>query len=116
MRAKRKLLPRSLYKMATRAWHKLLRWKMSSLKPELCHVVEEDRLNWYGQFVCGIGAFGVKFPKSSTRDLTEAEAEHLSTKSFRLADLRWSYTKDELLNKGSPASSAVLRHGGPRHA
>ncbi len=92
-------LPRPLFQMATRAWHVSIGWKMSMSIPDLCRVTEEDDLYFYGSWVVGMGAFGVKFPKETTRDLTEAEAEKLSRASFRMTNgLAWSYTKDELLN------------------
>jgi hypothetical protein len=93
--------------MATRAWHKLIGWRMAMPFPDLCYVKEEDRDNYFGFWVCGIGAIGVKFPKATTRDLTEAEADKLSRASFRLGDRRWAYRKEELLNRVAGAGVVV---------
>lgn len=92
-------LPKPLFKMATQAWHKSIGWKMSMSIPDLCRVYEEDRRNFYGSWVLGIGAVGIKFPKKTTRDLTEAEAERESRHVYCLNGLRYTYSKGELLNR-----------------
>lgn len=61
------------YMMATKAFHKL--GEISSDEPDICIVNEEDSEHYIGNWVFGLGFFGVKFPKSSTRELTEAEAQ-----------------------------------------
>ena len=61
----------SKYMMATDAMHKL--GNISSDIPDLCHIYAEDGEDWIGAWVYGIGAFDVKFPKKTTRELTESE-------------------------------------------
>lgn len=57
--------------MATKAMHKL--GDISSDIPDICLVYAEDGDDWIGHWVCGYGFFDVRFPKSTTRDLTEEE-------------------------------------------
>lgn len=64
------------FKMATTAIHQL--GDISSDEDDLCCVYAEDENNWYGQWVTGLGFFDVRFPKSTTRDLTEKETEKYS--------------------------------------
>lgn len=62
------------YRMATKAYHKL--GEISSSIPDLCRVYNEDEDNFYGMWVTGLGFFNVRFPKETTRKLTEEEKEH----------------------------------------
>jgi len=67
------------YMMATKAIHKL--GDISRDAPEdgvygvenLCVVYDEDKENYIGNWVTGFGYMEVKFPKSTTRELTEEE-------------------------------------------
>ena len=59
------------FMMATRAVHKLR--DISRKKPSLCLISEEDEENFIGNWVQGFGFFGVKFPKETTRELTDKE-------------------------------------------
>lgn len=59
------------YMMATTAIHQL--GDISSDEPDLCIVNDEDADNYIGNWVTGLGFFGVKFPKVTTRDLTPDE-------------------------------------------
>ena len=59
------------YMMATTAIHQL--GDISSEEPDLCIVVEETETDYIGNWVFGLGFFGVKFPKATTRELNEAE-------------------------------------------
>lgn len=59
------------YMMATKAFHKL--GEISSDEPDICIVNEETETDYIGNWVYGIGFFGVRFPKETTRELTEAE-------------------------------------------
>lgn len=65
---------KSRYMMATKAIHKL--GDISRDKPDLCVVHDEDKENYIGNWVTGFGFINVKFPKSTTRELTEEEKEH----------------------------------------
>lgn len=61
------------YMMATKAFHQL--GEISSTEPDICVVHKEDADNYIGNWVFGLGFVGVKFPKSTTRDLTPTEVE-----------------------------------------
>lgn len=62
------------YMMATTAMHQL--GDISSPEPDICVVSEETETDYIGNWVYGLGFFGVKFPKATTRELNEAEIEH----------------------------------------
>ncbi len=66
-----KLFPR--YMMATTALHTL--GDISSDTPDLCMIHSEDTDNYIGNWVFGLGFINVKFPKTSTRDLTPEEVQ-----------------------------------------
>jgi len=57
--------------MATKALHKL--GDLSCEEPSLCVVWDEDDECYIGMWVVGIGFTDVRFPKSTTRELTEEE-------------------------------------------
>ena len=57
--------------MATKAFHKL--GDISSDVPDLCVVEEETETEYIGNWVFGLGFFGVRFPKETTMDLTEED-------------------------------------------
>lgn len=59
------------YMMATTAIHKL--GDISREEPDLCAVYGEDDENYIGRWATGFGFFNVKFPKTTTRELTEEE-------------------------------------------
>ena len=61
------------YMMATTAIHQT--GDISRDTPDICIVSEEDDNNYIGNWVCGFGFIDVKFPKSTTRDLTPDEVE-----------------------------------------
>ena len=67
---KRKEIPQR-YMMATKAIHQL--GDISSDTPDLCNIYAEEGDNYIGQWVTGFGLFDVKFPKSTTRELTKEE-------------------------------------------
>jgi len=50
----------------------------------LCHVNREDDKNYYGMWITGFGFFNVKFPKETTRELTQEEIEYCNTKRVRI--------------------------------
>ena len=64
---------KSRYMMATKAIHQL--GDISRDEPNLCVVYDEDEENYIGNWVTGLGFIDVKFHKSTTRELTEAEHE-----------------------------------------
>lgn len=72
-----KEIPRK-YLMATKASH---RGKdVSSDEPDLCFINGEECDDWIGGWVIGLRLMETRFPKATTRELTEAEIkeyEHL---------------------------------------
>ena len=78
------------YMIATTAIHKLgdLSRELDiegQLMENLCRVSEEDNENYYGMWTTGFGFFGVKFPKESTRELSQEEIDFFNTKSVRIS-------------------------------
>jgi hypothetical protein len=74
------------YMIATKAIHKMgdISREMEETQEHLenlCRVSEEDEENYYGMWTTGIGFFGVKFPKETTRELTQEEIDLCNTKS-----------------------------------
>lgn len=67
------------YMMATTAIHML--GDISRDEPDLCRVSEEHDDYYIGMWVTGYGFFGIKFPKESTRDLTDSEVKEYNTTS-----------------------------------
>ena len=76
--------PRTMDKhmMATKAFHKL--GDISSDEPDLCHVYDQDGENYYGMWVTGFGFFDVRFPKETTRDLTNDEIKYYNSKRIQI--------------------------------
>lgn len=72
------------YMMATTAIHKL--GDISRDTPDLCVVSEEDEDNFYGNWVTGFGFISVRFPKTTTRNLTEDEIEKYHGMQFSIGD------------------------------
>jgi hypothetical protein len=61
------------YMMATKAMHML--GDISRETPDLCFIEKEEGENYVGSWVEGHGFFNVKFPKETTRELTEEEKD-----------------------------------------
>lgn len=59
------------YVMATKAHHRL--GDLSREVPDLCIVDSEDEDNYYGHWVDGFRFTHVRFPKATTRPLSESE-------------------------------------------
>jgi hypothetical protein len=55
-----------------------------SNEPDLCSIYNEDGDYWIGCWVTGLGFFDVKFPKTTTRELTQEEIEYYNKKSIRI--------------------------------
>ncbi len=66
------------FMMATIATHKM--GDLSRIEPDLCLVGSETETDYIGIWVTGFGFFNVKFPKSTTKELTEQEREHYREK------------------------------------
>ena len=70
------------YKMATKAIHLL--GDISREEPDLCVIHSQDEENYIGNWVCGFGFIDVKFPKETTRDLTEEEIKEWSGRGLAI--------------------------------
>jgi hypothetical protein len=79
------------YMMATRAMHKL--GDISRDDPDLCIVDGEDGDDYIGVWVTGAGYIDVRFPKATTRELTEAERDHYRGRYFGVHD--WAMSRIE---------------------
>lgn len=66
------------YMMATTAHHDL--GDVSRDRPDLAVIYGETETDWIGQWAAGFGLVNVRFPKATTRGLTEAEKAHYRTK------------------------------------
>lgn len=80
----KKDLEKAQYKMATTAIHKL--GDISNDTPDICRVDSEDEDNFYGAWVYGMGFIEVRFPKSTTHDLTEADIEKYDGKGMAIGN------------------------------
>ncbi|MGI5247591.1 hypothetical protein [Dactylosporangium sp. CA-139066] len=74
--------PTDRYMMATVAHHKL--GDISRDKPALAVIYGETDTDWIGQWAAGFGLVNVRFPKATTRELTEAEKAHYRTKVVQI--------------------------------
>ena len=68
--------------MATKAIHQL--GDISNDTPNICIITGEDEDNYIGSWVEGLGFFNVKFPKKTTRPLTEAEIDHFDGQAVQI--------------------------------
>ena len=68
--------------MATTAIHQL--GDISRDEPDLCVIEHEEGDNYIGAWVTGFGFFNVKFPKTTTRELTDDEAEHFGKQAIQI--------------------------------
>lgn len=79
------------YMMATKAIHLL--GDISSDEPDLCEIHSEDNENYIGNWVTGAGFIDVKFPKATTRELTEEERQRFHGKMVGIPG-SWHYQID----------------------
>ncbi|OGZ20805.1 MAG: hypothetical protein A2654_00235 [Candidatus Nealsonbacteria bacterium RIFCSPHIGHO2_01_FULL_43_31] len=75
---------RARYMMATKAIHKL--GDISRDKPDLCVIHSEDEENYIGNWVTGFRFVEVKFPKATTRELTEEEKDKYDGMQIAIGD------------------------------
>jgi hypothetical protein len=68
-----KMENKTFHMIATKALHKL--GDISREEGDLAIIYKEDENNYIGNWVTGFGFIDVKFPKDTTRDLTENEIE-----------------------------------------
>lgn len=73
----------SRYMMATKVIHQL--GDISSEIPGLCIIHSEDEQNYISNWVTGFGFINVRFPKTTTRELTEAEKKYWHGRRLILA-------------------------------
>lgn len=95
------------YMMATKAIHLL--GDISSDEPDLCAINSEDDENYIGSWVTGMGYINVKFPKATTRELTEEEQQRFHGKVVGIPG-SWHYKlniKPELKNPPPPAVASI---------
>ncbi len=72
------------YMMATTAIHQL--GDISREDDDLCCITSEDDKNYYGMWITGFGFFDVKFPKETTRELTEEEIQKFNKMSVKISN------------------------------
>lgn len=70
------------YMMGTTAIAKL--GDISRDEPDLCRIDREEGTDYIGAWVTGFGFFDVKFPKATTRELTEDEIEAHDKRRIRI--------------------------------
>lgn len=77
-----------MHMIATKAIHKLGDISRplcpEELMENLCYISGEDDENYIGSWVLGFGFFNVKFPKETTRKLTQEEIDFFNTQSVRI--------------------------------
>ena len=74
----------SKYMMATTAIHQL--GDISSNEPDLCIIHSEDNDDYIGNWVTGFGFVNVRFPKETTRELTQQEKDKYSKMHYQIAN------------------------------
>ena len=72
------------YMMATTAIHQL--GDISRDEEDLCIVYKEVDDDYIGNWVTGFGFFDVRFPKATTRDLTQEEIEHYNNTYVQISN------------------------------
>ena len=77
------------YMMATKAEHGFA-GDISREEPDLCQISAETDDFYIGSWIEGFGFIDVKFPKATTRELTEAEKEHYNGMHIGIPG-SWSY-------------------------
>jgi hypothetical protein len=80
-------VPDVRYMMATTAIHKM--GDISRDEPDLCIVRREDGDDYIGEWVTGFGYVKVRFPKATTRDLTEQEKAHYNGLGLEMSGRPW---------------------------
>ena len=63
-----------------------IEYNETDLAEHICSVYGDDGDNWVGSWITGMGYFDVRFPKSTTRPLTQEEIASLSKMKFRIND------------------------------
>lgn len=76
------------YLIATTAIHQL--GDISRPTGDLAQITGYDSENYYGMWVCGFGFFGVKFPRSTTRELNKKEIKYWQDRTVGIPG-SWHY-------------------------
>jgi len=69
--------------MGTEAQHQL--GDISRDKPDYFYVDREDEEDYYGAWVTGFGFVNVRFPKATSRPMTDDEAQWLAARHVVIA-------------------------------
>lgn len=86
------------YMMATKAIHKM--GDISRDSEDICYVHKEKDDHYIGNWITGYGFIEVKFPKETTRELTEEEIEYYNKKSFQIGSQPpWKLDIDEVVSE-----------------
>jgi hypothetical protein len=85
------------YMMATQAIH--LVGDISRDVPSLAIVYGETERDWIGEWATGMGFVNVRFPKETTRELTDAEKAFYRTKLIEFGGM----TRPILIDEGGDA-------------
>ena len=72
------------YMIATTAIHQL--GDISRDEPDICAIYSETETDYIGNWVTGFGFVDVRFPKATTRELTEAEKNSYREMRVRIGD------------------------------
>lgn len=75
------------YMLATTAHHKL--GDISRDESDLAWITGEDGDDWIGKWVEGFGYFDIRFPKVSTRELTDVERERYDGRELAMNGRPW---------------------------
>jgi hypothetical protein len=69
--------------MGTEAQHHL--GDISRDKPDYFYADQEDNENYYGAWVTGLGFVNVRFPKATSRPMTDSEAQWFAAQTVVIA-------------------------------
>jgi len=81
------------YMMATQAIHAV--GNISRDEPSLAIVYRETERDWIGEWATGMGFVNVRFPKETTRELTDAEKAFYRTKLLEVGGMTRPIRIDE---------------------
>ena len=69
--------------MGTEAYHQL--GDISRDEPDYFYASGEDNENYYGAWVTGLGYVNVRFPKATSRPMTDGEAQWFAAQTVVIA-------------------------------
>jgi hypothetical protein len=101
------------YMMATKAIHLL--GDISRENPDLCIIRDETNTDFIGEWITGYGFIDVKFPKETTRELTNDEIDRYHGSLVNLSGIPLVINiKDEAFNRHVSVTNkrtGVIRRG-----